>query len=116
MKAIIAGSRTITFYGILEEAMINCYNKNCWKITEVVSGGAKGIDTLGEIWAENNNIPIKRFPAEWAKYRKAAGHIRNVQMAHYGDILIAVWNGSPGTADMIKIMQDLNKPIYIHKV
>lgn len=75
-----------------------------WDISEVVSGTARGADRRGEAWANMNNISIKRFPADWDKYGKAAGHIRNAEMAKYADAAIIFWNGvSPGTRSMIDL-------------
>lgn len=83
-------------------------------ITEVVSGGAKGIDTLGEHWAKNNDIPIKVFQANWDLHGKSAGIIRNKEMGNYADILVAFWDyKSRGTKHMIGYMHSLDKPVYI---
>ena len=76
-----------------------------WEITEVVSGKARGVDTLGEWWAKSGekDIPIQSFPADWKKFKKAAGYIRNAEMAKYADALIAIWDGeSRGTFNMIE--------------
>lgn len=101
MKTIIAGSRKCDSYGELLAA-IRISN---FDITEVVSGCAKGIDTLGEQWAVTHNIPIKRFPVtkdDWVHIGKSAAMIRNGNMADYSDALIAIWDGkSSGTKDMI---------------
>lgn len=115
MKVIIAGSRTITDFSAVEKAV----EKSGWRneITEVISGCAKGVDKLGEMWARGNNIPIKSFPAEWNKYGKNAGPIRNRKMAEYSDCLIAVWNSiSNGTRNMLEIMMFLEKPYFIYYV
>ena len=72
------------------------------RITEVVSGCASGADTLGEQWAEAHYHKIKKFPADWEGLGKAAGHIRNDEMANYAGALVAFWDGkSPGTKSMI---------------
>lgn len=92
MKVIIAGSRTINDIKKVENAIFI----SGFKVTEVVSGNAKGVDRLGEEWSKNNGISIKKFPANWEKYGKSAGYIRNVEMAKYvGNKggLIAVWGG-----------------------
>jgi len=70
-----------------------------YKVTEVVSGACAGADLCGEEWAKAHNIPIKRFPAEWEKYDKAAGPIRNRQMAYYADA-VALFPGDRGTESM----------------
>lgn len=66
MKTIIAGSRTINDPSLVEQAV----RKSGFKITEVLSGGARGIDQLGEAWARQNNLKVRRFPAEWNRYGK----------------------------------------------
>lgn len=113
MKVIIAGSRTIDNFHAVEIAVI----KSKFDITEVVSGRAKGVDYLGELYALKFSIPIKKFPAQWTMFGKRAGYIRNAEMSEYADALIAVWDGhSPGTLHMINLMKELNKPVYVHKV
>lgn len=100
MKVIIAGSRGLGFEAVLR-ALYHC--EFTQDITEVVCGGAAGVDKAGKEWAQVINIPVKMFPADWSKYGRAAGHIRNEEMAEYADALIAVWDGqSPGTANMLK--------------
>lgn len=87
-----------------------------WEVTEVVSGGARGADTLGEKWASDRKIPIKRFPADWS-IGKHAGHVRNAEMAEYGDALVALWNGiSPGTRSMIKMAQLRGLKVFVYRV
>lgn len=109
MKIIIAGGRSIDCLSIVHHA---CSSSE-FEIKEVVSGGAKGIDALGEAYAYQNDIPIVRFLPDW-KLGKHAGKLRNIEMARYADGLIAVWDGmSPGTSHMIAYMTALNKKIYI---
>lgn len=72
-------------------------------ITEVVSGAARGVDRLGEEWAQKNNVAVKLFPAQWELHGRGAGHRRNLQMAYYSEALIAIWDGSSvGTEHMIE--------------
>ena len=100
MRTIIAGSRTATSYDDLLAAIAAI----TWSPTEIISGSARGADVLGERWALENNIPLRRMPANWAKDGQRAGYIRNVQMAENADALLALWNGkSPGTRHMIEI-------------
>ncbi len=112
MKVIIAGSRGITDYNLIEQAVI----ESGFEITEVVSGTACGVDTLGEQWAMNHNIPIKRFPAQWDQFGKSAGPRRNMDMAKYGEALIAITVGSPGTKSMIEIAKRMNLKIHVKVV
>src|SRR3990172_8053797 len=111
MKVIIAGSRSITSF----DAVLNAIQCAQMDITEVVSGGAKGVDTLGERWAMKNTVPIKRFLPDWAQFGKSAGPRRNEQMAQYADGLIAVWDGkSRGTAHMIERARKEGLEVYVH--
>lgn len=110
MKTIIAGSRNIEDYGLIREAM----SRIDWGVSEIVSGGARGVDALGEKWAEENHVKIRVFPAEWKLYGKAAGPIRNAQMAKYADALVALWDGkSPGTSNMISEAKELGLKVVV---
>lgn len=71
-------------------------------IDEIISGGASGVDALAEEYASLHQIPFKLFPADWEKYGKAAGPIRNQQMAEYGNVLLAFDRGTKGTKNMIE--------------
>ncbi len=108
MKVIIAGSREGVTYSDIEKGVEQF--ENAWGlITEVVSGCAAGADTLGEQYADEHDIPAKLFPANWQKYGKGAGYIRNTEMAKYADGLIAISvNDSRGTANMIQTAKRLN--------
>ena len=87
------------------------------KAIEIVSGCAPGVDRLGEELAKKLYLPIERFPADWDNNGKAAGHIRNGQMAKYADAGLLVWDGvSPGTQNMIKQLEMLNKPYFLSKI
>lgn len=107
MKTIIAGSRYIEDMDLLTKAI----EQSGYEIEEVVSGGASGVDLLGENWAAMFGIPVMRFPADWEQYGKSAGPMRNAQMAAYADALVAVWDGkSLGTRHMILTMRQCGKP------
>jgi hypothetical protein len=99
MKVIIAGSRQIEDYDALK-ALIEDTD---WPIEEVVSGGCRGVDVMGERWAEENGIPVKVFAADWARWGREAGELRNREMAAYADGLILLWDGkSPGASCMLR--------------
>jgi hypothetical protein len=69
---------------------------------EIVSGGARGADMMGENYGALRGYPVKIFPANWDEHGKGAGILRNAQMALYADALIAFWDGeSKGTYNMI---------------
>jgi|SRR5579863_1117264 len=118
MKVIIAGSRSLDTDEVAY-LMTDFVFKSGFKddITEVVSGGAKGIDQIGEYWAKTHEIPITQFIPDWNKYGKRAGIIRNRVMAEYADALIAIWDGkSNGTVHMIKEILDRKKPIFVRTI
>ncbi len=113
MKVIIAGPRTVNDYSLIPLAIRNA-EKHGIRIAEVVSGHARGVDTLGERYAKENGYPLKLFISEWRKYGKSAGPVRNVEMAGYSDALVAIWDGvSKGTKHMIETMRRSSKPVYV---
>ena len=107
-KVIIAGSRGFSNYKLLKEKC-NEYLREKRKEYNIIiiSGGARGADTLGEKYAQDEGFSLEVFPANWNKFGKSAGFIRNEQMAEIADALIAFWDGkSHGTKHMIEIMED----------
>lgn len=115
MKTIIAGSRDIENYMLVKQAIALSGFKD--QITEVVSGGARGIDRLGERYAKEEGIACAVFPADWDKWGKAAGPIRNSEMADYADALIAIWDGdSRGTKHMIDTARKKGLKVFVFKL
>ncbi len=107
MKLIIAGTRTFTDYELLKSKLDNLLRNIPDIDTEIVSGGCKGADLLGEQYAKEFGIKIKRFPADWDKHGKKAGPLRNKEMAEYSTHCVVFWDGlSKGTASMIKLAQE----------
>lgn len=82
MNVIIAGSRNFNNYELLKTQcdLILSHNKN----VSIVSGMARGADTLGVQYAKERRYPILRYPADWNRYGKKAGYIRNEEMAKVG--------------------------------
>ena len=100
MRCIIAGSRTLTNYERVRPHIEAAPFRHL--ITAVLSGKAPGMDTLGERWAKENGISVLDYPADWDSYPKAAGRIRNEQMAKVADALICIHVGTPGSVDMMQ--------------
>ena len=105
MKVIVAGGRDFNDYKLLKETL-DSFQQEYGNITEVVSGTAKGVDKLGEQYANENNITIKRFVPDWEGLGKKAGHVRNRLMGDYAKehngMLVAFWDKqSKGTKGMI---------------
>ena len=112
-RVIIAGGRDYNDYNELKRICDHML-QNQSDIT-IVSGKARGADTLGEWYAKERGYPIQEHPANWDKYKKKAGSIRNEEMAQNADALIAFWDGeSYGTGHMIKIAKQYNLKVKTH--
>lgn len=113
MRVIIAGSRNYTNY--LELVSFCDQVLSGTESIEIVSGTARGADSMGEKYANERGYKISRFPADWNKYGKSAGYVRNKEMADYADGLIAFWDGqSKGTLHMINLAKEKSLMIRIY--
>lgn len=111
MRVLVCGSRNFNDYSRLEKELWN-YEPHKW--TCLISGGAKGADTLGELFARSISLSIERFPANWDEYGKRAGSIRNYQMLKEGkpDLVIAfIAQESRGTKHMVEIAKKAGIPV-----
>lgn len=107
-KVIVAGGRDFSDFPLMCEYLDRML-VNIREQIQVVSGGAKGADKLGEKYAKLKGYDLVIFPANWDKEGKSAGYIRNLQMAEYADALVAFWDGkSKGTANMINLAKQKN--------
>lgn len=117
MKVIIAGSRKLyqkdhdalnLVYDAVRESGLED------QIDEIVSGGAKGIDKYGEMYAKQQFLDLTIMPANWDGHGKSAGPRRNKRMAQYADALIAIpFGDSPGTYNMIDIARKMKLKVYV---
>ena len=106
-KLAVVGSRSITDYSFIKRLL----DRKLDSIECIISGGARGVDTLAERWANENRIPIKVFPADWDRWGKRAGYIRNETIIKECDICLAVWDGqSKGTLHSVTLCKKYNKP------
>jgi hypothetical protein len=110
-------------YAIVSKAMLSAgyhglsQDHEYSDVTEVVSGMARGVDTLGIDWAVENWLPWKEFYADWKHYGKSAGYKRNEEMAIYADALVAIWDGkSKGTKHMIDLANKHGLIVYVHRI
>lgn len=112
MKIAIIGSRIFDDYEYLKSSILS--EMRVEEITHIVSGGARGTDTLAEIFADEFGIDKVIFKPEWDRYGKAAGMIRNSFIVDEADVVFAFWNGkSKGTNDSIMKAKKRNKKVYI---
>lgn len=103
-KIIIAGGRNYQDYETVKRETTRFLSEQEWESAVVVSGGASGADALGERFAKEMGFPMERYPADWKQHGRAAGPIRNKQMAENADALLAFWDGvSRGTKSMIAL-------------
>jgi hypothetical protein len=102
MRIAIVGSRTFNDYALLEKELNSL--RESVEIELIVSGGAKGADSLGQRYADSNKIPTKIFLPNWTLHGKAAGFIRNRDIIENSDYCIAFWDGtSKGTLSSIEL-------------
>lgn len=115
-RVIIAGGRNFCDYAQLVRVCDHMLsNKNPSDI-EIVSGVARGADNLGERYAKEKGYQLSQFPADWNRNKKAAGYIRNAQMADYADALIAFWDGaSRGTKHMIDLGKEKGLKVKVSR-
>lgn len=111
-RIIIAGSRTFTdkslLYRVCDEQIAEIAKSDENATVQIISGGARGADKLAEMYARDRQFSNIVLPAQWNKYGKRAGMLRNGDMARMASkkdgkgVLIAFWDGqSRGTKNMI---------------
>lgn len=117
LSLIVAGGRNFRDKELLYSTLDSMANTH--GIDEIVCGMARGADLLGKQYANDHLIKLAEFPANWAKFGKSAGYIRNKEMAKYANSLLAFWDGkSKGTKHMIDLAREYKlkvKVIYYYK-
>lgn len=116
MKLVIFGSRP-KYCPLTLNQQVELIHRSLVKFglfpSEVISGLAQGIDSAAVICARDLGVPVKGFRPDWAAEPRAAGFIRNKQMAMYADAGLGLqWGNSSGTQHMIETMRALRKPLY----
>ncbi len=107
MKLAIVGSRDFDDYEFLKK-MIQYH-----PCTKIISGGARGADTLAKRYAVEHGIPLREFIPDWDTFGKSAGFRRNEQIVKACDELVVLWDGiSRGTKHSLELAQDAGKPVY----
>lgn len=112
MRTIIAGSRDLGLSAV-RAGMAACPWAD--KISVVLTGRApRGVDVYGEVWAQENGIPVEPYPADWARFGKSAGIRRNIEMAAMAEALVAIWDlVSPGTEHMITYAESQHRKVFV---
>lgn len=113
MRVLICGSRHFNDYAKLFNEL---FDLNCYKWKTIIHGGARGADSLANLWAEAHNYEIECYPADWKTHGKAAGPIRNRQMLVEGkpDLVVAfLAPDSRGTKNMIEQAEKAGIPVKV---
>lgn len=126
LRVIIAGSRDFNDFTKLKREcseLISAKTKSVEvESIQIICGGARGADRLGEQYAKESKLEVKRFIPNWDAYGKSAGYIRNTEMAKYASeggnvgMLIAFWDGnSRGTKHMIDLAKRYGLGLHVIK-
>lgn len=111
MKVAVIGSREFP-----DENKVREYVRNLPTGSIVVSGGARGVDSWAEDEAKRNGLEVIVFAADWQKYGRRAGALRNTTIIETADVVAAFWDGvSRGTADSIRKAKDADKSVEIFR-
>lgn len=119
MRLIIAGSRSIDKIQHLYNAILTFGLQDMIRndVKEIISGGARGADSLGEILANKLDIKLKRMPANWEKHGKSAGYRRNEEMSQCADGCLVLYDGeSKGSQHMINLAKEANLKLWVYYV
>ena len=120
-RVIIAGGRDFESYEYMCEKLDDLFYKSTSFIgsrpIKIISGMAKGADTLAIRYADEHKLTKILFPANWKLYPRAAGFLRNEDMLSIATHLIAFWDEkSSGTKHMIDIAQEKGIPVWVFKI
>ena len=109
MKLLIVGSRSITDFDLSPYISKD--------VDTIISGGANGIDTLAEEYADVNRLSKYILRPQYNLYGRAAPLRRNEQMVDLADAVLVIWDGrSKGTQHTLKYTQKKNKPITLVQI
>lgn len=113
MKIAIVGSRTISDTELVIKFILECHEFDL-EYDTIISGGARGVDTIAENFAKRYKIKTKIFKPQWDKYGKQASFIRNADIIGNCDKCICIWDGeSLVTKHDIELCNQMSKPCYV---
>lgn len=118
-KVIVAGGRDFDNYEFLKEKLDETFESlgdlDAHPI-EIISGMADGADTIGIKYAKEHKLTMVLYPANWKKYPRMGGILRNMNMLVTATHLVAFWDGkSHGTKHIIEIAKEKGIPVWIYK-
>jgi hypothetical protein len=101
MRVLVCGGRSFDDLPLLDRTLNELHAER--PITTLIHGGAAGADTMAHFWAGAAGVPIEVYVAQWKKYGKGAGPVRNQRMLDEGKLdLVVAFPGGAGTEDMMK--------------
>ena len=113
LRVLVCGGRDYKD-AVTLTAVLNVINADLG-IDCIIEGHARGADRMAGTWAVNNKIEVEIYPADWNRYGKRAGYVRNVQMAQEGKPhMIVAFPGGRGTQMMKDIGNRKHIPVYRH--
>lgn len=113
MKVLVCGSRSITDFA----TVVTVLHQAPFDYTEIIHGGAIGVDRLAEQIAKTSQIPTKVYLPDWNTHGKSAGIKRNIEMVEACDAVIAIWDGkSKGTKFTIDYAKKKGKEVFIKQI
>ena len=119
MRVVIFGSRGLRDYDALEAAMEDARLILGIEPTVVLSGAEPtGVDAMGERWAQERGIPVELHTADWVRFPKTGGMIRNAHMGSRCDAGVGLMTrgGTPGSRNMASILQKRKLPLWVAEV
>jgi hypothetical protein len=116
MRLLVCGDRHWSDFKLVVEVLDGFANQYLWDVV-VIHGAAAGADTMAGDWADVRDVPVEVYPAQWDRYGKAAGPIRNQEMLATGiDLVLAFHDdirNSKGTKHMVNIARDAGIPVKL---
>ena len=117
IKIALIGSRGFVDFDLFKEKVKPIFSELSGNIDCIVSGGAKGADSLAEQYAQDNRINTVIYKPEWKKYGRGAGIVRNRVIIDNSDLVIAfLKNNSKGTKNSIKVATELKKELIVFEL
>ena len=117
MHLVVGGCRQFNDYARISAELDRILQAYEQEDIVLLSGHCSGVDTLAERYAEEHGLEVEIYPAEWRRYGRAAGPIRNEQMVMRADCVIAFWDGqSRGTKSLISYAEKHGKKWHVISV
>jgi len=115
-RVVVAGSRGFGDFprlcAVLDRLLSRRVASGCQVV--ILSGGARGADQLGVRYAAARDLPVWSFSADWARYGRGAGPVRNAEMVRNADAVVVFWDGvSKGTAGLVRLARAAGLPVRV---